>query len=780
MSTKHLRTNLFRFDPAQLGHVYQSVVDPEFYEAWRAIEAVAPFKERNLPTRGLQELLAVISKGPVKANPRPSPRADAAALLMLNEIPLSILNEALEIWGEEVLKSYRHSLPGIAKRLVVKELIPLEAEMLFTPSATKGGAYAVIPWLVGQRMAAKPMKTQPGAPVKLFETADYRHNRDGMTLLTWDTPILAAEQGEIAHHALDLKLSMLPGHQKPYLDLRVHINRVMPNWVGKKLHAWVNSNNGIVCCRVKTPPAVDGKWVTHYVHPTSRILGYLGFDPLPAIVEGDIPTDSSIRPIFATTPSNAAIGAGAGPLFFDEASFHLTECVPGTEPMLAQRMISGFRQKRLIGESALPTLPVMVLASSADLVMRLHEATQDLATQAKLFKRLEAPTFELKRLSVPEAATHLLQPCESDASMEAWFKSEVLPEIQRTSAQVVIVETTPELARRKQGDPKHKLRDLFARHGVRTQFIFHPPIKSKRVRRGKLDADHPALNALIECIRLHGLIPMPLPEAPRLASNTMILSVYLERISEEGGYIHLPVITRIETGSQRAEVFWGSDEDGSVGRWYPYGDAAALIHSTRKLFSEQEVMRLVNQAFLAPRRALQQPLIVCLDKGLARIYKALQDAPAGNLPPIPADAAVVRVRCDENSALVTGNHSKSPATPAHIGNHIGLYSAEDDHRVHYFVSPSRHYNKESSHRNANRYSADEGLDKPWHQLGVTELVALQLGAFQSEAVVAEGIGLLCRHAPLWDWYIRLPGPMHLGKKIAADHPYVESQRSSFA
>lgn len=101
---------------------------------------------------------------------------------MLHEIPLSILNETLEIWGEEVLKSYRHSLPGIAKRLVVKELIPLEAETL-TPSATKGGAYAVIPWLVGQRMAAKPMKTQPGAPVKLFETADYRHNRDGMTLL---------------------------------------------------------------------------------------------------------------------------------------------------------------------------------------------------------------------------------------------------------------------------------------------------------------------------------------------------------------------------------------------------------------------------------------------------------------------------------------------------------------------------------------------------------------------------------------------------------------------
>ncbi|MBV6823586.1 RNaseH domain-containing protein [Pseudomonas sp. PD9R] len=148
--------------------------------------------------------------------------------------------------------------------------------------------------------------------------------------------------------------------------------------------------------------------------------------------------------------------------------------------------------------------------------------------------------------------------------------------------------------------------------------------------------------------------------------------------------------------------------------------------------------------------------------------------------PVPDDAAIVRVRCDANSALVTANHSKSPDAPAHVGNHIGLYRAEDDGHVHYLVSPSRHHNKESSHRNANRYIADEWLDKPWHQLGVTELVVLKSGVFGSDAVVAEGIGLLCRHAPLWDWYIRLPSPMHLGEKIAVDHPYFEAQRSSFA
>lgn len=40
--------------------------------------------------------------------------------------------------------------------------------------------------------------------------------------------------------------------------------------------------------------------------------------------------------------------------------------------------------------------------------------------------------------------------------------------------------------------------------------------------------------------------------------------------------------------------------------------------------------------------------------------------------------------------------------------------------------------------------------KPWHQLGVTKLVALQLGVFGSDPIVAEGTGLLCRHTPFWD------------------------------
>lgn len=63
---------------------------------------------------------------------------------------------------------------------------------------------------------------------------------------------------------------------------------------------------------------------------------------------------------------------------------------------------------------------------------------------------------------------------------------------------------------------------------------------------------------------------------------------------------------------------------------------------------------------------------------------------------------------------------------------------------------------------------------------VTELFVMQVGCFKGESAVAEQIGLLCRHAPLWDWYLRLPGPMHLGKKIGADHPLVEALRSSIS
>ncbi|EJM56183.1 RNaseH domain-containing protein [Pseudomonas sp. GM48] len=773
-----LRTNLFRFDPAQLGHAYQAVLDRSFYDAWYALKAILPNADKNLPTRGLEELLAALSHGPVKVQARPSAEGRVPAILLLNRISTERLNEAFEVWASEVLKEHQVRLPDLAKRLVVQDVIDLDAAALFTEDTTLPSAYIVVPWLAGQLLAAKPLQAQADVPVKLTPAADYRHDRGGMTLLTWENPIVAPNQSAIAHHVLDLKLSLLHGRHKPYLDLRVHVNRVMPSWVGQKKHAWVNTGSSVVCCKVRTLPPVDGKFVTEYVHPTSRLLGYLGAEPLPAIIEGDIPISSKIRPIHASTPSFAEIGAGAGPIFFDQASFHVAECIPGAEPMLAEQTIRSFIRQKTAPVEPL-SIKVMVLAASSNLLMRLHNAAKAVGKVSGFFKKAPAPTFVLGRLSVADASHWLLNPCKDNQGLAQWFAEQVLPEVLRSGVKVVIVETTPDVAKKSDFDPKHKLRSLFALHGIRTQFIFHPRAVPKRRSTGKPDQDHPATNALIDTIRLHGLIPLPLPQCKAVPPDSVILSIYLERVSIKGP-ANLPLITRLQTGSQRPEVFWFSDRTKTIGRWYPYEEAIAHIHSTPELLSDSEVTKLVSQTFLSPTPLPGQPLIVCLDKNLSSIYRGLQDTLGGGLPPVPEDAAIVRVRSDTNSALMTGNHSASPHRPVHIGNHVGLYRAQDDARVHYFVAPSKVFNKERSHRDANRYTTEYGMDKPWHQLGVTELLVMQVGCFKGESAVAEQIGLLCRHAPLWDWYLRLPGPMHLGKKIGADHPLVETLRSSIS
>ncbi|NYR39345.1 DUF3893 domain-containing protein, partial [Klebsiella pneumoniae] len=69
---------------------------------------------------------------------------------------------------------------------------------------------------------------------------------------------------------------------------------------------------------------------------------------------------------------------------------------------------------------------------------------------------------------------------------------------------------------------------------------------------------------------------------------------------------------------------------------------------------------------------------------------------------------------------------------------------------------------------------------PWQQLGVTEITIIRAGSFAHPTATAEQVALLCRNAPLWAGYLRLPGPMHLGKQVAADHPILERLRKTEA
>lgn len=100
---------------------------------------------------------------------------------------------------------------------------------------------------------------------------------------------------------------------------------------------------------------------------------------------------------------------------------------------------------------------------------------------------------------------------------------------------------------------------------------------------------------------------------------------------------------------------------------------------------------LVTQSLLDCKINSNDSLIVCLDANLRTFYGALKDGPGEGLPPVPSDAAVVRIRADHQVAQISGNHTLSPNSAHYIGTKVGAFQSCESASVFYFVSPSKQY-----------------------------------------------------------------------------------------
>ncbi|MNV21244.1 hypothetical protein D3C71_1121750 [compost metagenome] len=295
------------------------------------------------------------------------------------------------------------------------------------------------------------------------------------------------------------------------------------------------------------------------------------------------------------------------------------------------------------------------------------------------------------------------------------------------------------------------------------------------------DRDFKAINSIIEAIRLSGHLPAPTPKVKSIPANTTVVSVLLDRIQDKGWAKFLPVITRTSLGGHTPEIFWFESGLDSTGKWLSYSTGLAAIHSTDTLLTPDQLKILMTQAFLDCKFNPADLLVVCLDADLRTFYGGLKDSPGEGLPPIPTDAAIVRIRADHQVAQISGNHTLSPQSAHYIGTKVGAFQSCESPSVFYFVSPSKQFGSVRSQRENTRYDVSErDLRDPWQQLGVTEIAIIKPGGFANATVIAEQIALLCRNPPLWNGHLRLPGPMHLGKQVAADHPIVEMRRKADA
>lgn len=778
MSRYELRKNLFSFDPSQLGKVYRVQVADDYLEIWQAMQSHFERPHPGLPTHALEDLLAIRSGGPVKVAARPKDDGGVSAILMLRPLPVEAINEVLQMWMLEALKSIGASVEDIDAKLKITQLIALDAASLVVPGDLSSLAYHAIPWLVGQAMCS--------APLQLSNEVLLRQTADG-SLLTWDHPVLA-ESGKKTYsalHTITPQLVLLRDSPKPYIQLRARFVQSMNNWAaGKKKHAWVDTGKILIKAKLRTR-FIEGSFETAYDFATSKLLTFLGHPGLPEIINGDIPIDSPVRPIYAVLPSSPVIGTGVGPLFLDSLGFHLMKTLPGTAPLITRKAVSILRTADQGEPSPQGAHQIAVLAAHSALMLRLNSASTILQEGKLFFKHICAPAITLTQLTPPDVAA-MLGGQRSAGEVTRWLAEHVIPEVNRSGAKIVVVETSKEAADSKpEQDPKHLIRRCLAQHGLVTQFIMHleePSLEAKPHGRKKKDdeRDFKALNTLAESIRLSGYFPNIFPKAKSVPNGTTVLSIYLDQLTQPGHARYLPVITRTMAGSQSAEIFWAAPDD-PIGRWYSFSQGVSAIHSAVSLHTPERVKQLVSQALLSPTSTPNAPLIVCADSKLRTFYGALKDSPGQGLPPIPKGAALLRIRADSHVAQITGDHSKYPSEPKFIGTRLGLYQSMESTSVFYFVSCSNQYLALRSHRHKTRYDVDSrALRDFWQQLGVTEIAVIDPGAVASPNAVVEQVALLCRNAPLWDGQLRLPSPMHLGAQIASDHPLVEMKRKADA
>jgi hypothetical protein len=765
-----LRTNLFHFDPHQLAPVHQWHSTSEYRLGWQQLARMTG--KYDPPTTTLEEMLGVLSGGPVWVNPYADRSPEVPVITLLNPLPHEVVCRAIELWSLSVIHHTNNTGSEAYRLLVPGEPSLLHASTLISDHQQITPAYKVIPWMVTQVMAATPMESS--YPLDLTLCSD-------STLLAWDRPLTYQYRNRSAWamHAINAQLVLLHRCPMPYIAINVHLSHLLPQWRHSTRSTWLKTPMGISKLSIHITPKKDGHYSTVYSTEATHLLELMGQQAFPELGGDDIAMSSDLRPIHAHVPPAWPVGSGTGPLFLDQACFHLLKTLPGASPMLARRVTSQLRTVAIKKEVPSQSLiRIAVVTAHTDIMSRLLDAHKRLGEQSKVFRELPVPALELKQIGCPNAQETLCS-VTTASNVEHWFNQELLPKLSAFKPHVAIIETSLDAASNPEADPKHILRALCAKHGIPTQFLIHTDLKEDEPTFDEEETDYRAVNGLIDALRGSGFLPSPLSRTRGVDEGTTVVSIYLDEIRTPVQEKFLPIITRTRVGEASIQVFWPNAQNENIPQWFDYREGLCRVHATAKLLTKDEAQQRISQALLAPTAIAGSPLLIYLHSEVKKLYPGLNDGLGNGLPGVPNEAWVIRIRADNKTAQMSGDHTKSPFAAQYIGNKLGVYEAADHDRLHYFVSHTKQYGRVASQRKHTRYDIPQGrLRDPWQQLGVTEMVVIQEGNFSSTRELAMQTGIWCRDAPLWDGYLRLPSPLHAAKQIAQDHPVIERRRKT--
>lgn len=805
-----VRTTSFRLSRENFGrvHIYKagsrfSRVWGQLEERWRRDGDAA--SQRKLPYRGLATALRVLSGDFVALQRRLG--SESAFLISRRPIGRDELAIAVGAW-----EAYALGMPGRPITKVLDDLTETVVEVgplihqrpgrCPTISDDTRWVWDVAVWELAHQLVSQPLQTESGiATLRVDSNA---------TLLTWDrlvSPDNSTEAG--AMHKVVLKLMTVPGIEEPIVSLQSSLVRLAPSWratAGAK-YAWADIGGGapILVGKVHTRRVDDG-FVTDWDDLAAQVLRGASLRVLPDAVQG--PTlEGPLRAGYPKQPRSHRIGRGVGSCFHECVSHHARDvfgshatCLTLEASRLSwptQKRVAARPPMRFESDAHERTFCLLVVYANSSVRRRVRDALVDLLAdgaheedQAAVARfrdlLLELPDgrllhhgpLKVKFVSPPGSETWLLQR-NSQRAIETWFISWFHEHCNEDEFSSALVQTTESAAfgRDQLADPKHVLRAAFARKGIVTQFITKDsePSASPRRRRAGLDPeDHAALNASADMMRNAGYFLRPFPELGG-GHQTIVVGIYATRATKKTtgrAAAYLVNMVAVSLGTSNA---WGYIERAG---WVPLAQATAWFHATDQILTIEEAPKRVERAVGQLRLALaDHPAVLLFDAlGCRRFWACLADKADGRVDPWMRQhrTAVVRVRASLNEVprpAGTGDWERG-FSPAKYTDFRPMFVKDAPSGTPWFLlSGSAVMSQGQNARRSSRFGASpRGLREDWHSLGTTELMVLEQGVWQREALVAQ-VAILCRIAPTWDRTLRWPSPLHLARAIVRDHPH---------
>lgn len=807
-----IRTTAFRLRAEHMGRAFLYRPGARFRRAWMQLESDwrqkgATSDQQWLPYGGLAVALRVLS-GDFVALQR---RVEGEPVFMISRrrIDRDDLAMATAAWEAYALKTLGEPITAVLDDLACEE-VDIAAHIHRRPgrcptiSDNTGWVWDVAMWEVAHRLAASPLATDDG-PVTLRLDS-------GANLLTWDHLVRSeTRDGAAAMHKVAPKLITVPGVEEPVISLESSLVRVAPAWrfTGGPRHAWAELSADAPLLRAQVRARRDASgFTTLWADRAAEVLRGASIDPLPT-TENEPTLDGTLRTGYTRQPRSHPIGRGVGAWFHECVAHHARAALgPDADCLTLQalprrswpsRRTAGARSALALASEGSPRrLNLIVAYASSEVRRRLRDALSyvlldgahsddvaDLRSFAAAVEQLRdgealiRGSLAVHFVKPPDAERWLLQPNSADG-IEEWLDSWWPHDACAAPATAAIVETD-EGARKgsdDRADPKHVLRAALAQRGVVSQFITARSAPNASARRGEGGDDafgeHAAAHAVSDVLRSAGIFLRPFPELGA-GRGTLVLGIFAARVTHRTTGRGTGFVANVIAASLGTHDAWGYiDKKG----WAPIAEATAWFLGSDQTLSDTDARQRIERAVgQLPIAFAYRPAILLFDAvGCRRFWTCLTDKSEERIEPwMRADgAAVVRVRAGGSEVPRPGGRGGWTAgmTPATYTDFRPMSVAGAQGRAPIFVtSGSAVMSQGKIARRSTRFATSaRGLREDWHALGATELLVLERGRWEAEALAGQ-VAMLCRVPPTWDRTLRWPSPLHLARAVVRDHPH---------